>query len=104
MTPLPAELEADVTADLVRRQRLLDVYGGLLTDHQREACRLRLDEDLSYAELAEELSCTRSAAHDLVRRALVQLTHCEERLGLAAELARRDAVEADLRARLEGAA
>jgi len=81
-------------------QRLLDVYGPLLTDHQREACRLHLDEDWSFAELAEHLGCSRSGAHDLVRRALAQLEHVEERLGLAAELARRDEVEAALRTRL----
>lgn len=90
----------DPTVELVRRQRLLDVYGALLTDHQREACRLRLDEDWSYAELAAELGCSRSGAHDLVRRGLAQLTHYEDRLGHAAELARRDAAEAALRSRL----
>ena len=91
------------TADRVRSQRLLDVYGALLTDHQREACRLHLDEDWSYTELAEHFQCTRSAAHDLVRRALTQLAHYEERLGHASELSRRDAVEAELRARLREA-
>jgi predicted DNA-binding protein YlxM (UPF0122 family) len=84
-----------------RHQRLLDVFGGLLTDHQREACRLHLDEDWSVTELAEHLRCTRSGAHDLVRRAVAQLEHFEARLGLVAELDRRDALEADLRARLD---
>jgi predicted DNA-binding protein YlxM (UPF0122 family) len=86
-----------------RQQRLLDVYGALLTDRQREACHLHLDEDWSFSELAEHLGCTRSGAHDLVRRAIVQLEHLECRLGLAAELARRDALEADLRSRLPAA-
>ena len=80
--------------------RLLDVYGGVLTAHQREACRLHLDEDWSFSELAEHIGCTRSGAHDLVRRALAQLERLEQHLGLAAELDRRDAVEAELRARL----
>ncbi|HET9050747.1 MAG TPA: sigma factor-like helix-turn-helix DNA-binding protein [Candidatus Dormibacteraeota bacterium] len=90
----------DPAADLVRRQRLLDVYGALLTEHQREACRLRLDEDWTYAELAVAFGVSRSGAYDLVRRALTQLAHLESRLGHAAELARRDAVEARLRARI----
>jgi uncharacterized protein len=90
-----------LTADQATRQRLFDVYGGVLTDHQREACRLHWDEDWSITELAEHLHCTRSGAHDLVRRALAQLEGLEERLGLVAELDRRDAVEADLRARLQ---
>ena len=84
-----------------RLQRLLDVYGGLLTEHQRDAVRLHLDEDWSFTELAEHLGVTRSGAHDLVRRGLAQLEHCEARLGLAAELDRRDRVEAELRRRLE---
>jgi uncharacterized protein len=88
------------SAGAVRHQRLLDVYGAVLTDHQREACRLHLDEDWSITELAEHLSCTRSGAHDLVRRAVAQLDHLEARLGLADELVRRDAVEAELRARV----
>lgn len=103
MTPHELALLADPTAELVRSQRLLDVYGPLLTDHQRDACHLRLDEDWSYAELAAHLGCTRSAAHDLVRRALAQLTHYEQRLGHAAELSRRDALEALLRTRLHQA-
>ncbi len=86
--------------DHATQQRLFDVYGGVLTDHQQEACRLHLDEDWSITELAEHLRCSRSGAHDLVRRALAQLVHLEERLGLAAELDRRDGVEAGLRARL----
>jgi predicted DNA-binding protein YlxM (UPF0122 family) len=88
-------------SDHAHRQRLLDVYGGVLTDHQREACRLHLDEDWSITELAQHLECTRSGAHDLIRRAVAQLQHLEERLGLAAELDRRATVEADLRARLD---
>jgi len=88
------------TTDHAHRQRLLDVYGGVLTAHQREACRLHLDEDWSITELAEHLRCTRSGAHDLIRRAVAQLENLEQRLGLAAELDRRDAVEAELRRRL----
>ena len=82
------------------RQHLLDVYGALLTDHQREACHLYLDEDWSFAEISERFGCTRSGAHDLVSRATARLDELEERLGHAAELDRRDEVEAELRSRL----
>jgi predicted DNA-binding protein YlxM (UPF0122 family) len=84
------------------QERLLDVYGALLTEHQRAACRLHLHEDWSFTELAEHFECSRSGAHDLVRRALAQLEHFEERLGHAAELERRDRLEAELRARISG--
>jgi len=82
------------------QQRLFDVYGALLTEHQRDACRLHLDDDWSFTEIAEHLGCSRAAAHDLVRRGIAQLVHYEERLGHAAELTRRDVVERSLRARL----
>ena len=84
----------------VWQERLLDVYGAVLTEHQRDACRLHLHEDWSFTELAEHFACTRSGAHDLVRRALAQLEHFEQRLGHAAELDRRDRIEAGLRARI----
>ena len=101
LTPLAARSDVDLRAT---QQRLLDVYGALLTEHQREACRLHLDEDWSFAELAEHWAVSRSAAHDLVRRALGQLDHYESCLGHAAEFSRRDAVEAELRSRLEARA
>jgi predicted DNA-binding protein YlxM (UPF0122 family) len=101
LTPsLPSVPLASTPAVNARRQRLFDVYGRVLTDHQREACRLHLDEDWSITELAQHLGCSRSGAHDLVRRAVAQLEHLEARLGLAAELERRDLVEAGLRGRL----
>lgn len=93
----------DTTTGRFALQRLLDVYGALLTDHQREACRLHLEDDWSFGELAEHIGCSRSGAHDLVRRAFAQLAHFEERLGHAAELARRDVVESKLRAQLRRA-
>ena len=98
--PLTVRSTARPLTSRVLQERLLDVYGGMLTDHQRDACRLHLHEDWSFTELAEHFACTRSGAHDLVRRALAQLKHFEDRLGHAAELDRRDRVEAVLRARL----
>ena len=66
----PAAVDGrDALARNARLQRLLDVYGPLLTEHQRLACRLHLDQDWSFSELAEHLGCSRSGAHDLVRRA-----------------------------------
>ena len=79
------------------RQRLLDVYGAMLTEHQREACRLYLDEDFSFGELAEEFGVTRSGAHDLVHRGIARVEELEQKLGHAAELSRRDGIEAELR-------
>ncbi|MGI8847942.1 MAG: YlxM family DNA-binding protein [Candidatus Dormibacteria bacterium] len=94
MTAASRSIELDRHA---RLQRLLDVYGTLLTEHQREACRLHLEEDWSVSELAEHLGVSRSGAHDLVRRGITALERYEERLGHAAELERREQVEMELR-------
>jgi uncharacterized protein len=99
---LTQRITPQVLSARASQERLLDVYGALLTEHQRAACRLHLHEDWSFAELAEHFNCSRSGAHDLVRRALAQLEHFETRLGHAAELERRDHVESELRARISG--
>ena len=65
----------------VHQQRLLDVYGAVLTERQLEACRLHLDEDWSFAELAEHFGVSRAAAHDLVKRGLAQVEELERKLG-----------------------
>jgi predicted DNA-binding protein YlxM (UPF0122 family) len=97
---LTALLNFPLPASRLVHQRLFDVYAPLLTDHQREACRLYLEDDYSVSELAEHFGCSRAGAHDLLRRALTQVAHYEDRLGHAAEFARRDALELDLRARV----
>ena len=48
---------------------LLDVYGELLTERQREILSLYYEEDFSYTEISEELEISRAAAMDSVHRA-----------------------------------
>ena len=45
---------------------------------------LHFDEDLSYAEIAEQTGTSRQAVHDGVSRAVAQLAEYEEKLGLIA--------------------
>ena len=75
------------TETRAHRQRLFDVYGPVLTDRQRDACRLYLDDDWSYAELAEHFGVSRSGAADLVKRGLAHVELMEEKLGHAKLLA-----------------
>ena len=79
------------TSQRAHQQRLLDVYGAVLTERQLEACRLHLDEDWSFAELAEHFGTTRAAAHDLVRRGLAQVEELERKLGHSELLRRAEA-------------
>ncbi len=56
---------------------LFDIYGQLLTKRQREICSLYYEEDFSYSEIAEELSISRAAVQDSLKKSLNQLQKYE---------------------------
>lgn len=62
---------------------LLDFYGNMLTEKQRDVAELYYNEDLSLAEIAFHSGITRQGVRDSIKRAESQLLDCEERLGLA---------------------
>ena len=68
--------------DSVQVCLLLDFYGQLLTDRTREILELRFQEDMSLAEIAEDLGISRQAAHDCIHRGVGSLTEYEEKLKL----------------------
>lgn len=61
---------------------LLDFYGELLTDKQRECFDLHYNEDLSLSEIAEQSGISRQGVWDNIRRAEAALTDMEEKTGL----------------------
>ena len=63
---------------------LLDFYGPLLTENRREIMRLYCEEDLSLAEIADQLEITRQGVSDAVNKAKRQLNDFESKLGLVA--------------------
>ena len=65
-----------------RQLRLLDLYGALLTDHQRRILHLAWELDWSYGEIATREGVTRTAVYDVVRRTTVNLDDYERKLGL----------------------
>lgn len=62
---------------------LLDFYGDMLTDKQREVIEYYYNEDLSLSEIADNQGITRQGVRDSIKRAEFQLLDMEERLGLA---------------------
>lgn len=66
----------------LRQTMLLDLYGDLLTDKQRECYDLHCNEDLSLSEIAEQLSISRQGVWDNIRRAEASLRQIEEKTGL----------------------
>lgn len=61
---------------------LLDFYGELLTEKQRECFDLHYNEDLSLAEIAEQLGVTRQGVWDNIRRAQAAMEDVEKKTGL----------------------
>jgi len=61
---------------------LLDCYGELLSEKQRNLAYLYYDEDLSLAEISENEGITRQGANDLIKRAEHQLRDIENKLGV----------------------
>ena len=66
----------------LRRSVLLDFYGELLTEKQRECCDLHYNEDLSLSEIAEQLGISRQGVWDNIRRAESVLEDVENKTGL----------------------
>ena len=73
----------DRARERYRQLRLLDLYGALLTGHQRQILHLAWEEDWSLAEIAERERVSRAAVHDLIRRTALSLDGYEQKLGLA---------------------
>ena len=61
---------------------LLDFYGELLTEKQRECFDLHYNEDLSLAEIAEQSGISRQGVWDNIRRAETAMREMEEKTGL----------------------
>lgn len=63
---------------------LLDFYGGILNQRQREVMTLYYNDDLSLGEIAEISSISRQGAHDLIKRGEAKLLESDAALGLVA--------------------
>ncbi len=62
---------------------LLDFYGDMLTENQRNFLGYYYNDDLSLSEIAQNEGITRQGVRDAVKRAENQLFEMENRLGLA---------------------
>ena len=71
---------------------LLDYYGELLTDRQRELCEMSFNQDLSLSEIAENTGISRQAVHDALRRSENALLELEQKTGCVARARRTAAV------------
>ncbi|MBR4555426.1 MAG: putative DNA-binding protein [Ruminococcus sp.] len=64
---------------------LLDIYGQLLTEKQRDMLELYYNDDLSLSEIAEHYEISRQGVHDSIKRGEETLEEYEKILGLKAQ-------------------
>lgn len=67
---------------------LLDFYGDMLTDKQREAMDYYYNDDLSLLEIAQNMDISRQGARDFIKRGEKQLADMENTLALAKRFAK----------------
>ena len=67
--------------DAFEMTMLLDYYGGMLTEKQRECFDMRYNQDLSLGEIGELLGVSRQAVCDNLVRTEALLRRMEENIG-----------------------
>lgn len=71
--------------NIIEKGELLDAYGDLLTERQRDSLDLYYNENLTLAEIAEHFHISRQAVHDAMRHGEEQLSLYEKTLHLVAD-------------------
>ena len=61
---------------------LLDFYGEILSERKQAVLSMYYNDDMSLAEIAEEIGISRQGVRDLIKKAEDELTFFEEKLGL----------------------
>ena len=85
--------------DALEMTLLLDYYGGMLTDKQRDCFDMRHNQDLSLGEIGEALGVSRQAVCDNLTRTEALLRKMEDNIGcVRRDLAVRRAVQEILEA------
>ena len=62
---------------------LLDFYGDVLSERKRTVLDYYYNDDLSLAEIAEEIGISRQGVRELIKKAGEELLFYEDKLGLA---------------------
>lgn len=66
----------------LRYGALLDYYSALLPERQRDALGFYYNDDLSLAEIADEMGISRQGVRDAIKRGEAELTELESALGI----------------------
>lgn len=69
-------------ADMVKMAMLLDFYGDVLTDKQREAMDMYYNDDFSLSEIAENTGISRQGVRDRLQKSERIISDLEDKLHL----------------------
>lgn len=90
---------SDKIKQFAKTNDLFEKYGSLLTEAQRQVMREYYEYDLSLSEIAENLSVSRTAVSDALKKSVAKLENFEGRL----HLLKKDQDILDLIAKIEKA-
>lgn len=80
---------------------LLDIYGGVLTDKQRDVLDLYYNEDLSLSEIAANDEISRQGVRDSIKRGEETLLELDEKIGVVALLEQYNALLEHVKAKCD---
>lgn len=83
--------------DRIAVSQLIDIYGGLLSEKQRDMLEMYCDDDLSLSEIGENIGITRQGVRDAIVKAANILTGAEKKLGAAAKIAKIKAIAGEIK-------
>ena len=62
---------------------LLDFYGDILSERKQAVLSMYYNDDMSLAEIADEVGISRQGVRELIKKAEEELTFFEDKLGLS---------------------
>lgn len=68
--------------ETIHINRLLDIYGGLLSKTQYEILSDYYGANLSLSEISEIRQISRTAVSDAIKKGIEKLYNCEEKVGI----------------------
>lgn len=80
---------------------LMDIYGELLTTKQKDIMNLYFNEDLSFGEIGLDVSTSRQAIQDMVKRTSKQLCEYEKKLKILENRNLKEMKKEDLKRKLK---
>lgn len=91
----------EVMENRIEISLLMDFYGKLLTEKQRNILDQYYNMDYSLSEIAENQNTSRQAIHDLIKRCYKTLNDYEDKLSLLKSSIMEEKIKKELRALLE---